>query len=281
MKFATDLAPSIGSFLPLSRMAEISGPSRAAYASARPFPHVYVDDFFDRALIDQVLTEFPKPGQIHWQTFDNAQEIKLASAAEASFGPITRLLLYHMNSITFLDFLSKVTGIENLISDPCFEGGGLHQIPRGGKLGIHADFNKHRSFGLDRRLNVILYLNKDWREEYGGHLEFWNRDVTLCEAKILPIFNRLAVFGTTDFTFHGHPDPLQCPEGMTRKSLALYYFTNGRPPEEVSGEHSTLFKARNDVDFRLTLGQRVRRVARDILPPIVTRNIEKLRQTRL
>jgi hypothetical protein len=258
-------------------MAEISSPSRAAYTSAKPFPHFYVDNFFDPELINQVLAEFPKPGQINWQTFDNAQEIKLASAAEASFGPITRLLLYHLNSITFLDFLSRVTGIDNLIPDPCFEGGGLHQIVRGGKLGVHADFNKHRRFGLDRRLNVILYLNKDWPEEYGGHLELWNREVTRCETKILPLFNRLTVFGTTDFTFHGHPDPLQCPEGMTRKSLALYYFTNGRPSDEVSGEHSTLFKARTTDDFRPTIGQRVRRIARDILPPIVSRNIAKLR----
>src|SRR3984893_9968530 len=277
MNAATNLPLSIRSFLPLARMSEITDSLRFSYASAKPFPHFVVDNFFDPALVDQILTEFPKPGQIKWQTFNNEQEIKLASAAEASFGPVTRLLLYHLNSITFLDFLSEVTGIENLIPDPGFEGGGLHQIPRGGKLGVHADFNKHRRFGLDRRLNVILYLNKDWREQYGGHLELWNRDVTVCETKILPVFNRLAAFGTTDFTFHGHPDPLQCPEGMTRKSLALYYFTNGRPPEEVSGEHSTLFKARNDVDFRLTMGQRLRRVARDILPPIVTRNISKLR----
>jgi Rps23 Pro-64 3,4-dihydroxylase Tpa1-like proline 4-hydroxylase len=277
MNAAADLPMSIRSFLPLSRMNEIAESTRLAYSSAQPFPHFVVDNFFDPAIVDQVLAEFPKPGQIKWQTFDNEQEIKLASAAEASFGSITRLLLYHLNSITFLEFLSKATGIENLISDPCFEGGGLHQIPRGGKLGIHADFNKHRRFGLDRRLNVILYLNKDWREEYGGHLELWNRDVTKCEAKILPLYNRLAVFGTTDFTFHGHPDPLQCPEGMTRKSLALYYFTNGRPAEEITGEHSTLFKARKEDDFRLSVGQRVRRFARDILPPIISRNIGKLR----
>jgi len=170
-----------------------------------------------------------------------------------------------------------VTGIENLIPDPTFEGGGLHQIPRGGKLAMHADFNKHRRFGLDRRLNALLYLNKDWREDYGGHLELWNRDMTQCEAKILPVYNRLAVFGTTDFTFHGHPNPLQCPEGMTRKSLALYYFTNGRPAEEVSGTHSTLFKARPDDVVSSSIGQRMRRIARDVLPPIITRTIDKLR----
>jgi hypothetical protein len=143
---------------------------------------------------------------------------------------------------------------------------------------VHADFNKHPVFNLDRRLNALLYLNKDWKEEYGGHLELWNRDVTRCEAKILPVFNRLAVFGTTDFTFHGHPNPLQCPEGTTRKSLALYYFSNGRPAEEINGSsNTTLFKARDANDFKPTFGQRMRSLARDVLPPIVTRQLERMR----
>ena len=99
--------------------------------------------------------------------------------------------------------------------------------------------------------------------------------MTQCEAKILPMFNRLMVFGTTDFTYHGHPDPLQCPDGMTRKSLALYYFSNGRPAEEVSGRHSTLFQARTAQEFKPTVRQRLRNIAMDILPPIVTRRIQK------
>src|SRR5208282_3669906 len=134
------------------------------------------------------------------------------------------------------------------------------------KLGVHADFNKHGEFGLDRRLNLLLYLNKDWREEYGGHLQLWNRDMSRCEAKVAPIFNRVVVFGTTDFTYHGHPDPLQCPDDMTRKSLALYYFSNGRPAEEVTGEHSTIFRPRDEKDLRPTLGQRARDFAWDLLP---------------
>ena len=266
---------SLESFLPLSRMTQIAKSSRASYANAKPFPHIVFDDFLDPALLDQVLSEFPKPAAIRWQRFDNEREIKLASASESSFGPITRLLLYHLNSITFLEFLSRATGIANLIPDPCFDGGGLHQIVRGGKLAIHSDFNKHPLYGLDRRLNLLVYLNKDWREEYGGHLELWNRDMTRCEAKILPVFNRLMVFGTTDFTYHGHPDPLQCPEGVTRKSLALYYFTNGRPAEEISGEHSTLFQARRAQEFKLTFKQRMRSIARELLPPIVTRQLRK------
>ena len=266
---------SIEAFLPTSRMTEIAKASSTAYVGARPYPHLVLDNFFEPRLLDEVLAEFPGPDAIDWQRFKNTREVKLASAKEAHFGPVTRLLLYHLNSATFLEFLSAVTGIPDLIPDPHFDGGGLHQIVRGGKLGIHADFNKHPRFGLDRRLNVLLYLNRNWREEYGGHLELWNRDMSRCEAKIAPLFNRLVVFGTTDFTWHGHPDPLRCPEGTTRKSLALYYFSNGRPAEEVSGAHSTVFQQRKQDEFRETLAQRARHMARDLLPPIVARQLKR------
>jgi hypothetical protein len=266
---------SIDSFLPVANMASAARGAHALYAAAKPFPHLVLDDFFDPALLERVLAEFPRPGEAAWQRFDNEREIKLASAAEASFGPTARLFLYHLNSITFLEFLTRVTGIENLIPDPCFDGGGLHQIEPGGKLAVHADFNKHPRTGLDRRLNVLVYLNQDWREDYGGHLELWDRDITRCEARILPLFNRMMIFGTTDFTYHGHPDPLRCPKGMTRKSLALYYFTNGRPAEEVSGVHSTLFRARRQDSFELTLAQRARGLARDLLPPLLTRQLRR------
>lgn len=267
---------TIEAFLPLRRMKEVAEDAHRRYLNAKPFPHVVFDDFFDPALLDQVVEEFPKPNAIRWQSFDSPQEIKLASATESTFGPATRLLMYHLNSITFLEFLSQVTGIDNLIPDPRFEGGGMHQIVRGGKLGVHADFNKHRQYGLDRRLNMLVYLNKNWREEYGGHLQLWDREMTQCEAKVAPLFNRVMVFGTTDFTFHGHPDPLQCPEGVTRKSLALYYFSNGRPSEEVTGEHSTLFRPRDLADFRPTAAQRFRNLARDWLPPILARQLRRL-----
>src|SRR5579875_392789 len=175
---------SLQGFLPLTRMRELAMSGQEKYVTARPFPHIVLDNFFDPALLDQVLAEFPRPNQIRWQKFDNTEEIKLASNAESAFGPMTRLLLYHLNSLTFLQFLTSITGIENLIPDPSFEGGGMHQIVRGGKLAIHADFNKHRRYGLDRRLNLLVYLNKNWREEYGGHLELWDRSMSRCEAKV-------------------------------------------------------------------------------------------------
>ena len=277
MRSVSDL--TIDSFLPRARMKDIGDSAHAAYMSAKPYPHIVMDDFFDPTIVDGILDEFPKPNAIRWEKFDTGSEIKLACATDASFGPLTRLFLYHLNSITFLEFLSQVTGIDNLIPDPRFEGGGLHQIVRGGKLGVHADFNRHHVYGFDRRLNLLLYLNKNWREEYGGHLQLWDRNMTQCEAKVAPIFNRVMIFGTTDFTYHGHPDPLQCPEGMTRKSLALYYFTNGRPAEEVTGEHTTIFRARGPKDLRPTFAQRARHIVSDLMPPIIMRQIRRARKS--
>ena len=149
------------------------------------------------------------------------------------------------------DLLQELTGIEEaIIPDPHFEGGGLHQITPGGYLKVHVDFNRHSRLNLDRRINLLIYLNKDWQEEYGGNLELWDRNVSTCHRKILPIFNRCVIFNTNDFSYHGHPDPLTCPEGRTRKSLALYYYSNGRPASDLSGRaHSTVFRARPGEDI--------------------------------
>ena len=160
----------------------------------------------------------------------------------------------------FLKFLEELTGITNLISDPSFRGGGLHSIYRGGKLGVHVDFNKHEQYGLDRRLNLLLYLNKDWREEYGGHIELWDREMKECVRSYLPKFNRVVIFTTTSASFHGHPEPLSCPEHMNRKSMALYYYTNGRPEEGIEECHSTVFKLRPDEKVEGKLILKVKKV---------------------
>ena len=223
-----------------------------AYAQAYPFPHIVIDNFLPETILDNILEEFPKPGEIKWKQFDAVTEKKLASNSELQMGEKTRLLLYQLNSSTFINFLENLTGITGIIPDPHFVGGGLHQIEPGGYLKIHADFNRHKKLQLDRRLNLLIYLNKNWREEYGGHFEMWDTQMTRCEKKVLPIFNRCVIFSTTDFSYHGHPNPLNCPEGWTRKSLALYYYSNGRPASEVSAKHSTLFMAREGENLEIT-----------------------------
>lgn len=252
-------------------LQDLAAKNRESYAQAEPFPHIIIDDFLPSAVLEEILREFPKPGDIDWQSFDRKTEKKLASTSELQMGEQTRMLLYQLNSSTFIDFLEKLTGIDGIIPDPHFVGGGLHQIVPGGYLKVHADFNRHTRLKLDRRLNLLIYLNKDWKEEYGGHFQLWDREMKNCYSKVLPIFNRCVIFSTTDFSYHGHPDPLTCPEGMSRKSLALYYYSNGRPAEEVSGSHTTLFKAREGEELKVkkSFSENSKTVIKKLIPPII------------
>jgi len=215
---------------------------RDIYINAEPFPHVVLDDLFESEALDTVLREFPAPGDTQWMRFDNPLEKKLGYYHERSrISSNVRNFLNDMNSFEMLLWLEALTGIDGLIPDPYFGGGGLHQIEPGGFLKVHADFNVHPKLKLDRRLNMLIYLNKEWREEYGGHLELWDRGGREPRKRILPIFNRTVIFSTTDTSFHGHPHPLTSPPGVTRKSVSLYYYTAGRPPEESSMPHDTIF----------------------------------------
>jgi hypothetical protein len=212
------------------------------YVSAEPFPHVAIDGLFPDEVLAGVLEEFPRPGDIPWVQFDSPTEKKLGYSYRSQVGPRLEDFLFRMNSAPVLEFLETLTGIEGLIPDPYYGGAGPHQIEPGGFLKVHADFNWHPKLHLDRRLNLLVYLNRDWDEEFGGHLELWDREMTRAVERILPVFNRTVVFSTTDFSFHGHPTPLACPPGRTRKSVSLYYYTNGRPDEERSAPHDTIFK---------------------------------------
>lgn len=249
------------------------------YSSAEPFPNIYFDNFFIPDRLNEVLQEFPDLTKKADISFNDPNQVKLASKGEARFGPKTKDFMHYLNSQPFLEFLSALTGIENLIPDPAFEGGGCHQIQPGGMLKIHADFNKHPKTKLDRRLNVLIYMNQDWKEEYGGHFELWDKEMKGCKKKILPLFNRMALFSTTSLSYHGHPNQLTCPPDRTRKSLALYYYTNGRPEEEIIegvGEHTTLFKYRKE-DSKSRFSENFKETIRMITPPIIFKGLNKLK----
>jgi len=147
-----------------------------------------------------------------------------------------------MYSAPVLQFLERLTGINGLMGDPSLLGGGVHKINRGGKLGVHADFNVHFRTQLHRRINLLLYLNKDWNAEWGGDLELWEKDMSKCCIKVAPVFNRAAIFNITDDAFHGHPHPLNTPENVSRYSLALYYYTVDRPEHEKAPWHPVVWK---------------------------------------
>lgn len=248
-----------------------------AYAKAEPFPHAVIDGLFPEPVLNALLEEFPDPGGLDWKQFDNPNEKKLASKTELQLPNAAREFIWQLNSQAFMHFLETLTGIPGLIPDPHLFGGGLHQIVPGGMLKVHADFNRQPHLKLDRRINLLVYLNRDWKEEYGGHLQLWDREMKACVKKILPLFNRCVVFSTTDFSYHGHPDPLTCPEGWRRRSVAMYYYSNGRPAEELSGAHTTLFQARPGETIAPPPPKRgAKDVLKDFLPPILVRGVRRL-----
>ncbi|MBB2494412.1 2OG-Fe(II) oxygenase [Aquipseudomonas ullengensis] len=222
------------------------------YCENQPFPHIVIDGFLPQRTIQKLLEEYPQDQNLPiWndathkdkESGEYVQKDKRNIRDNLLMPPTYRQLIWELNSHYFLSFLSKMTGIANLIPDPNLRGAGIHQIGRGGFLKIHADFATHREFALDRRLNFLLYLNQDWPETYGGHLELWDKDMQGPPKRVLPTLNRCVVFNTTSTSYHGHPQPLTCPEDVQRKSLALYYYTNGRPAGEAQPGFATLWQA--------------------------------------
>jgi Rps23 Pro-64 3,4-dihydroxylase Tpa1-like proline 4-hydroxylase len=240
------------------------------FQSASPFRHFVIDDFVDADTIATINDEFADVAarRERWQQFESGAEIKFALADVTEMGPTTAAVLSAFNSQPFVGFIEQVTGIDGIITDPGFVGGGMHEIASGGFLKIHADFNRHKHLRLDRRLNVILYLNADWDESWGGNLELWDRPMSKAEVSLAPQAGRLVCFATDDYSYHGHPDPIACPPDRYRRSLALYYYTNGRPATEVTGEHTTLFRERPGEHIPRTLSDvvaRLRAVKRSVL----------------
>jgi hypothetical protein len=143
-----------------------------------------------------------------------------------------------------LKFIEDITNIPNLQADKHLLGGGVHKTTTEGRLAIHCDFNIHPQTGQNRRLNALLYLNSDWKPEYNGELELWNRDMSVCEQKIEPLLNRLIIFRITDDALHGHPNKWLAPKNYDRLSLAFYYYTDPRPEEEKSQFHWAIWYKR-------------------------------------
>lgn len=275
-------------FLKISipELLELGKQKNAEYMQAEPFPSMYFDNLFDDDMLRKIIAEFPEIGKDKQDIkYENPNELKLATRGEYRFGPTTREFVHFLNSQPFLEFLQNLTGIkETLLPDPYLEGGGFHEIKPGGYLKMHVDFHKHKLTKLDRRLNILVYLNEDWKEEYGGHFELWERDMSKCAKKILPVFNRLAMFSTTDYSWHGLPDPLTCPPDRSRRSIALYYYTNGRPEGEVNigdkARITTTFATRDGQDSgKMKWFNTAVNLANDLLPPIVVKAIKKIRNT--
>lgn len=214
----------------------------ARYRGAQPYPHAVFDNFLDPAEARRLVAEFPPVATDTWTNYTHVNERKFGRSDRASFPPAIGSAVDDFNAPPFVDWLVRLTGIHGLRADPSLEGGGLHQTRRGGHLNIHADFTGHPHHPTwRRRVNVLLYLNDGWQEEWGGGLELWSRDMQSCVERIAPLFNRALIFNTDADSYHGLPDPLGCPDTVTRKSLALYYFSEERTPFRA---RSTEYRAR-------------------------------------
>ena len=203
----------------LNQLKSFAIKNKSKYKNSKPYPHIVIKNFFNKEFLNKITKEFPDLSKIKTSiNYDNKNEVKFANNNRRVFKKNTKSLFKFLNSQQFINFMQTLTSIEEtLLPDNSLSGGGLHEIKSGGVLKIHTDFNKHPIKNLDRRINVLIYLNKNWKTNYGGHLELWNKNMSKCIKKILPVFNTIVVFSTNDLTNHGHPKPLRCPKGSFLK----------------------------------------------------------------
>lgn len=216
---------SVGTYLALDsdECRNLGRALATTYQGAKPFPHIVLDDFLEASVLSKVAESFPSSENKRY--FDRDQErFKFQYPPNEVSSGLVRNLFAELNGQAFLGFLEELTGIKGLLPDPYFEGGGLHETKTGGHLGVHADFNGHDRLQVERKLNLLIYLNEDWHDSYGGRLELWDKAMRACEVSVMPVFGRAVIFNTALDSFHGHPDPLTCPPGRSRRSIATYYY---------------------------------------------------------
>jgi len=247
----------------------------ADYCFAEPFPHIVLDNFFPSDLVGALATHFPaelNPG-------DRVFDMGYAGLHKRQIAPIDcddfcRRAFDFFNSRPFLEFLEGLSAIDALIPDPYFLGGGFHETTAGGKLGIHADFRINERLHVNRRMNVIVYLNPDWKDEYNGFLELWKRDMSEKVRSVAPVWNRCVIFNTDADSYHGHPDPLTTPDGVARRSLALYYYTASKAVYDETPNMGTMYAARPEDDLQTHREARALRSDQHLeqwVPPAVLR----------
>jgi Rps23 Pro-64 3,4-dihydroxylase Tpa1-like proline 4-hydroxylase len=231
----------MSALLDFDRLDAIAREHREAFASAEPFPHVVIDDFLPPATAEVVLEDFSSQ-ETGWNFYHHYNEKKMAITRLEHMAPRTQEVFDALQSREFVHFIERLTGMQDLISDPDLDGAGMHKTLPGGYLNVHTDFLSHtKNRHWSREINLLLYFNKGWKPEWNGNLELWDADLTRCVRSVEPIFNRCVIFHTAQRSFHGHPLPLACEPGTDRKSIALYYFRDrGRALDLSSTDYRAL-----------------------------------------
>jgi len=218
------------------------------FLSAEPFPHFCIDNFLKEDFANELYEQFPSftEAQKMGKEFSGVNEKKKVQITDSSlFPPAFTKLNNLLASPEFLAMWENFTEIPDLLADKELKGGGIHETNSGGHLDVHVDFNYVEQEQLHRRLNILIYFNKDWKEEYGGYLDVWDKDVKQRHGYFAPVFNRACGFMTSESSFHG-VTPVTCPPSIMRKSFAVYYYTKQAPAGWDGVKHSTVFKPRPD-----------------------------------
>ena len=240
-----------------------SGEIQKSFREALPFRHVAIDGFLQPEIGESLLRDFPSfdPGK----AIDELGKVggKAVFEKVADISPFYNQFYQYINSAEFLDAISALTGIPDLIADESLFGGGTHENLDGQYLDIHVDFNIDERRMLHRRLNVLVYLNKEWEDAWGGLVELHShpRHPELNEVKsFAPLFNRCVIFETSEYSWHGF-ETIRLPEGrkhLSRKSFSIYLYTKDRPAEEAVAPHTTFYLARpmpKDIQAGKTLSE--------------------------
>jgi hypothetical protein len=271
-----------GLFLDHSRAREIGESLSDRYCFAEPFPHIVLDEFFPDEVIRMALENFPSDALPSDRVFEMGYAgLHKRQVLPADCNASARAIFHFFNSQPMLQFLEALSGIPALLPDPYFVGGGFHETTRGGKLGIHADFRINEQLHLHRRMNVIVYLNPEWDDAYGGRLELWDRQMKACVSSVAPVLNRCVIFNTDADSYHGHPDPLTTPDWVSRRSMALYYYTASREIYKEVPNDNTVYHARPSDDAatrREAQTLRNEQLIRQWVPPALQRYVFAVRR---
>ena len=192
------------------------------FLNAKPFEHVVIDNFLETSYAEKISEIFPVVNS-DWHEYKNPIEVKYTYDNVNELDKDTKDFFYYLSTPELTNIMRDITSIRNLEYDEYLHGAGLHKHPRYGRLNIHLDYEKHPISGKERRLNVILFMSKDWDPLWNGANELWDKDVTKCITKTHVKFNRAIIFKTNDISWHGLPDKIMCPDDVFRNSLAYYY----------------------------------------------------------
>ncbi len=238
-------------------------------SNAQPYAHLAEDGWFNPALLELIYEEFDNLSDSTWKQWTTRHQNTYRSPVKPQLGPASSLYFSLVNSSWFVDFISAVMSVDELIVDQQLYGGGLHESRTGGKFGIHRDFDRHLTTGLNNEMSMMTYLNKNWNPDWGGALEIWDRNQKRSVCQFEPDFGRTVIVKHGPHSFHGHPKPLTMPEGHVRRSLSSYYYTSPHAGADKPQQVSTYF-------VKIKTSDMVHATLRGMTPPLIWDGVRRI-----